>query len=174
MPTPAIARIITDVVREVDASTEKHGPQGGVPLGTGPKVEPIEFLSLLAPAQYTSSVLASLARRRTDFATSQGDVTWSDILLEEVFEALAEEAPGKLRAELVQVAAVVVKMIGRIDADPSLVDGPTCSLCQRARTIYDNDYSPIQVMTGSPVGWYSGDDGEVCPECMQRTLDGQR
>lgn len=51
---------------------------------------------------------------------------------------------------------------------------PTCSLCRRERTIADcYDYNPLQVVTGSPVGWYSGDDGEVCPQCMAKTLNGQ-
>lgn len=57
---------------------------------------------------------------------------------------------------------------------------PTCSLCRRQRfspnetgepVLQDGvDYSPVQVMTGQPVGWYSGDDGEVCPPCMSKTL----
>lgn len=50
---------------------------------------------------------------------------------------------------------------------------PTCSLCQRERTLDDAyDYHPIQAITGKPLGWYSGDDGEVCPECMTKTLRG--
>jgi hypothetical protein len=57
---------------------------------------------------------------------------------------------------------------------------PTCSMCKRERTISPNhpmdayDYSAIQVITGQPLGWYSGDDGEVCPECMTETLRKQR
>jgi hypothetical protein len=35
------------------------------------------------------------------------------------------------------------------------------------------DYSPLQVITGKPLGWYSGDDGEVCPEDMTKMLAGQ-
>jgi hypothetical protein len=56
---------------------------------------------------------------------------------------------------------------------------PTCSLCRRERTLGDGDhpmdaygYTPIQVLTGQPFGWYSGDDGEVCPEDMERTMRG--
>ncbi|QDB74936.1 hypothetical protein KNU57_gp68 [Gordonia phage Valary] len=51
---------------------------------------------------------------------------------------------------------------------------PTCGMCQRERTLADAyDYNPLQVITGQPVGWYSGDDGEVCPQCMTKTLNGQ-
>jgi hypothetical protein len=50
---------------------------------------------------------------------------------------------------------------------------PTCSICNRERTINDAyDYNPLQVVTGRPLGWYSGDDGEICPECMTRTIRG--
>ena len=54
---------------------------------------------------------------------------------------------------------------------------PTCSICRRTRTLGDGehpmdayDYSPMQVITGQPLGWYSGDDGEVCPEDMAKTM----
>ena len=54
-------------------------------------------------------------------------------------------------------------------------NAPKCSSCSRPRTIADAyDYNPLQVVTGQPLGWYSGDDGEVCPECMTRIVGGQR
>ena len=40
---------------------------------------------------------------------------WDGILLEEVYEALAEADPAQLRAELVQVAAVAMNWIGALD-----------------------------------------------------------
>lgn len=56
-----------------------------------------------------------------------------------------------------------------------------CSVCQRERTIGTPehpmdayDYNPAQVITGKPLGWYSGDDGEVCPEDMTTMIRGQR
>ena len=36
------------------------------------------------------------------------------------------------------------------------------------------DYNPLQVITRQPLGWYSGDDGELCPECMTKTMRGER
>lgn len=46
-----------------------------------------------------------------------------------------------------------------------------CSLCRRERTLDDAyDYHPLQVVTGRALGWYSGDDGELCPECLTKTL----
>lgn len=52
---------------------------------------------------------------------------------------------------------------------------PKCSLCRRERRLDGMDaydYSPMQMLTGQPLGWYSGDDGEVCPECMEKTVRG--
>lgn len=40
---------------------------------------------------------------------------WDGVLLEEVYEALAEEDPATLRAELIQVAAVAVAWVEAID-----------------------------------------------------------
>lgn len=48
-------------------------------------------------------------------APSDRNAAWDGILLEEVYEALAESNAAKLRAELVQVAAVAVAWIEAID-----------------------------------------------------------
>lgn len=57
---------------------------------------------------------------------------------------------------------------------------PTCGVCKRQRTIGGSDhpmdaydYSPMQVITSQPLGWYSGPDGEICPEDMERMLRSQ-
>lgn len=48
---------------------------------------------------------------------------------------------------------------------------PTCRMCERERTLDDfYDYNPIQLVTGKPLGWYSGGDGEFCPECITKLL----
>lgn len=48
-------------------------------------------------------------------ANGPAEDNWRDILYEEVAEAFAETDPAKLRAELIQVAAVAVNWIGAID-----------------------------------------------------------
>ncbi|WP_016895949.1 hypothetical protein [Mycobacteroides abscessus] len=46
-----------------------------------------------------------------------------------------------------------------------------CNVCGRERTPNDAlDYNPIQVVTRQLLGWYSGDDGEICPECMAQLI----
>jgi hypothetical protein len=57
------------------------------------------------------------ARKTCQTKARQGRVTWQDILEEEVCEAYAESDPVKLRAELVQVAAVAVAWAEKIDRD---------------------------------------------------------
>ena len=58
---------------------------------------------------------AEFARRWCESAFGSGYGTWADVLTEEVAEAGAERDPAKLRAELVQVAAVAVAWIAAID-----------------------------------------------------------
>jgi hypothetical protein len=66
---------------------------------------------------------AKLAQRwKQENATraSDGCLAWDGILFEEVYEALAEADPAKLRAELVQVAAVAVAWVEAIDRRTSV------------------------------------------------------
>lgn len=56
------------------------------------------------------------ARDACDAATAKGEVTWRHVLLEEVYEALAEDEPGRLEAELAQVAAVTLAWLEDIDS----------------------------------------------------------
>jgi hypothetical protein len=53
-------------------------------------------------------------RLRNDHAAA-GSVDWTGILLEEVHEALAEADPARLRAELVQCAAVIQAWLWDLD-----------------------------------------------------------
>lgn len=54
-------------------------------------------------------------RGRTDLLAKYNATTWRDVLLEEVYEAAAEEDPANLRAELIQVAAVACAWVEAID-----------------------------------------------------------
>ena len=53
---------------------------------------------------------------RCDEAAKSGTLTWRHILLEEVFEALAESDPAKLRTESIQSAAVIAAWVEDIDS----------------------------------------------------------
>lgn len=112
--------IAAEVVQEVARSTEKHGDQRDLPMGTGPGEFPLELAS---GAPVDDSVAADeladifTVDTKAHSRNEGGDdtCTWWLILREEVFEAAAEDDPEKLRAEMVQVAAVALKIIDAID-----------------------------------------------------------
>ena len=54
-------------------------------------------------------------KRICDQAAKEDRLTWREILLEEVYEALAETDQKRLRTELVQLAAVAVAWVEAID-----------------------------------------------------------
>lgn len=58
---------------------------------------------------------ANSARHMCQAMAERGEVTWRDILWEEVAEALAESDSAKLRAELIQVAAVCAAWVSDLD-----------------------------------------------------------
>lgn len=74
----------------------------------------------------TSVLLYSDARERAralcDRRAEKGIVTWSDILREEFFEAMAEVDPAALRKELVQIGAVAAAWVEDIDSRASHTD----------------------------------------------------
>jgi hypothetical protein len=124
MPTEEFD-IYDEIQHEVVRSTEKHGEQNHLPLGTGDQEPFLHGKRLPQPFEHvpvTLGTLAYTARNVTDDASSRGSVTWADILLEEVAEALAEDDPTRVREELIQVAAVAVKFIAAIDIT-ARVDG---------------------------------------------------
>ncbi|MFE6354341.1 hypothetical protein ACFVOO_16085 [Streptomyces rochei] len=59
---------------------------------------------------------ADFWRKRCKDAFADEEGTWGHVLLEEVFEAMAEADPARLRAELVQVAAVCAGWIADLDS----------------------------------------------------------
>src|SRR5579872_500086 len=86
--------VLADVAYEREVQFEQWGDQD-IPLGTS-KV-------MFGP-------LEDHARKLCQRAQAEGTLTYREILLEEVYEALAEEDPAKLYDELIETAAVAVKM----------------------------------------------------------------
>jgi hypothetical protein len=95
----AIDRVLDEVFQERVRQDEKWGEQNH-PDGTG---------------QVGDARVADMLRELCDYRFKRGVGTWRDILREEVGEALAEEDPTKLRAELLQVAAVAAAWVQAID-----------------------------------------------------------
>ncbi|WP_063765253.1 hypothetical protein [Nonomuraea candida] len=95
----SLARVLADVAAERVAQDVRFGMQL-LPDGTGGE---------------DATADSDLARQETDEAARSGKLTWRHILAEEVMEAFAESDPGRLRKELIQVAAVAVKWTQALD-----------------------------------------------------------
>lgn len=87
-----------DVRREREAQMDKWGEQN--------HQDGISDLTISSAVD-----LASAYRELND----HGSGTWQTILLEEVYEAMSEKDPAKLRTELIQVAAVAMTWVEAID-----------------------------------------------------------
>lgn len=101
------ADVMAEILAERWAQDQAWGEQNH-PDGTGP--------SVLVHFPYgTARYAADRARERCKRSAANGTVTWLDVLTEEFHEALAEDNPAKLRAELIQVAAVAAAWVEAID-----------------------------------------------------------
>lgn len=103
-PSPLL-RVLDEVRTERAYQDGRWGEQNH-PDGTGPGVN----LFGIGFDEW-SRVLRVVVDRQA----AEGRSNWSMILLEEVFEALAEDDPARLRRELVQVAAVAASWAEAID-----------------------------------------------------------
>lgn len=113
----AATGVLAEVYAERMCQDAKWGEQNH-PNGTGDSNELLRGRHIPKPHEHvgiTMGTLANTAREVTDTAAAEGTVSWADILLEEVFEALAEHDPAKIRMELIQVAAVAIQWASAID-----------------------------------------------------------
>ena len=92
--------IYDEISAERDRQDAKFGEQNH-PDGTD-----TDEISIMIADQWRDMVNQRLA---------DGTVSWTDILFEEAHEAAAEADPAKLRAEVVQIAAVAVAWLECID-----------------------------------------------------------
>jgi hypothetical protein len=99
--TPGLRTFAEEIDAERQRQLEKFGDQHH-PDGTG--------------AEYYVA-MADEARDDVErFLAQHSGPEWALILLEEVYEALAEADPAKLRAELIQCSAVIQAWIHDIDS----------------------------------------------------------
>lgn len=112
--------VLEEVAAERARQNAKWGEQnhpdgtGGYPL-VNVQVEALRWSGPEMLGNLNGRYLAEVATRATDDRAERRCVDWRDILLEEVFEALAEDDPHKLRTELIQVAAVAAQWAEAID-----------------------------------------------------------
>jgi len=112
-PADNLSSVLVEIAEERQRQDATWGEQNH-PDGTGPRVAFAGHLGCMAEA-------AEQFRLATHAAAGQlpgldhGPLTWRHILLEEVFEAFAEDHPDQLRAELIQAAAVAAAWIEALD-----------------------------------------------------------
>ena len=100
--TPGVADFAEAVDDERQRQIKLWGPQP-LPDGTG------------SPEQIEA---ADIARQNCQDAFADGEGTHAYVMIEEACEVLAETDPVKLKAELIQLAAVCAKWIDDIDSRP--------------------------------------------------------
>ncbi|HET9658061.1 MAG TPA: hypothetical protein VFP72_22095, partial [Kineosporiaceae bacterium] len=108
-PTANPTDRVLDEIREERVRQEAKFWRQDLPDGTGPDI--MWTVGHVRPAWVIRDAVRSWAERQA----SLGELTFVDVLHEEVAEAFAESDPARLRAELVQVAAVAVKWIEALD-----------------------------------------------------------
>jgi hypothetical protein len=114
--TPGLKAFAEELDAERSRQLRKFGDQRH-PDGTGPS---IDVWAPLLPADRA----ADAARTRCQRAAERGDLTWQHILDEELAEARAESDPARLRAELIQIAAVCAAWVSDLDRRPVAADEP--------------------------------------------------
>lgn len=118
-PIP-LATAYQDITNELLRQLEKHGDQTHLPNGTGPDTE-LDNLPVIGWGKVNAERLAIWAKARCKAASENeggdGSITYEHILTEEWAEVISEEDPAKLREELVQLAAVAVAWIMKIDKE---------------------------------------------------------
>jgi hypothetical protein len=90
----------------------KWGDQSQLPDGTGATSQPLLGTAralLMSLAHAFGRELADSARSSAQRAARLDNISWADVLLEEVFEAAAESDEERLLEELNQVAAVAMQ-----------------------------------------------------------------
>jgi len=80
-------------------------------------------------------------------------------------------APEPSDAERVQARLdAITGITGMTGQMPGIV----CAACGRHRTLADDyDYSPLQLFTGRPLGWFNGDGEQMCGDCLSKSMRGE-
>lgn len=106
--------MLDDIAAEVGRQRELWG-ESSHPNGTGPDTVPLYRACHILNDDSDAVELQKEFKHRTGYMLAHGKLTWTDILLEEVFEALSEDDEDKLKEELVQIAAVCVSWVKDIN-----------------------------------------------------------
>lgn len=114
----SVFEAMMEVAQERSRQDARWGQQDH-PDGTGPETVPLYAATATGIADDdTAEFLRETFQGRTRWRFEQiadRKGTWADVLLEEVFEAMAEDSPVKLVQELTQVAAAAMAWVEAIE-----------------------------------------------------------
>lgn len=112
-PDECVTIDVLDAVRaERTRQFAKYGTNSDIEDGTGPNTAWLGHLASYLPAK---AIEGELRQNYEEYEAETGKPTWVHLVLEEVAEAFAEDDPVRLREELVQVAALAVSWIEKLD-----------------------------------------------------------
>lgn len=108
--------VLMELADERARQFARYGTNSDLEDGTGPSV------SWLRPLHAAPAVTIEVSFREEYLIHEQrtGRPTWTRLIREEVAEAFQEKDPTRLREELLQVAALCVSWVEKIDARPVL------------------------------------------------------
>lgn len=107
--------VLDEVAAERERQDELWGEQHH-PNGTGPLLA-LEWFPNTFVVGPAAADIEGWAKRRYEAERRQNTGTYEHILTEEWAEVIASDDPAKLRVELIQLAAVAVAWVEKIDRD---------------------------------------------------------
>jgi hypothetical protein len=110
------SRVLRDVADERRLQRVRYGLNRDLMDGTGPRVAWLQGVGQHGDLQSAKGIEELLRLAYEQYEKQQGRPTWRHLVLEEVAEAFAESDPVRLRAELLQVAALCVSWVETLDA----------------------------------------------------------
>lgn len=104
--------VLVEVANERADQFERYGDNADLEDGTGPTEHWLRVGDPYLPERDAVRIEAAFRRNYE----SRDTPTWMHLVREEVAEAFSENDPDRLRSELLQVAALCVSWIEKIDA----------------------------------------------------------
>lgn len=112
MTTCQTVEVLADVRAERSRQFARYGTNEDIADGTGPGVEWLQGADGWSSAK---DLEVELRAAYVEYEQQHGTPTWRHLVLEEVAEVFMEDDLSRLREELVQVAALAVSWIEKID-----------------------------------------------------------
>jgi hypothetical protein len=107
--------VLLEVREERSRQFDRYGSNGDLKDGTGPDKRWLEYTDPNLDMRTGKEIEAAFRSEYVSYEQHTGAPTWMHLVREEVAEAFMENDPARLRSELLQVAALAVSWIEKID-----------------------------------------------------------